>query len=317
MYALGRTDPALAAELGRLAGLNAEPQPLTSQEVEQLVSEVMTRGDAERGEAIFRRADLNCLKCHAVAGAGGDVGPDLSAVGSSSPVDYLIHSVLLPDQAIKEEFRTLVVLTADGQVFQGIVADRDENRIVLKEATGERRVIPTAEIEDQKEGGSLMPKGLTNITTHGELVDLVRFLSELGKPGPYAIRATPTIQRWRVLTTVPEGLSRSAPDAATFLSQVLGAPEGLWAPAYARVSGALPLDELTATTRGPVLYRAGLRRRHGLRPGHLPPRFRLRDPGLGGRSAGPRPRLVHHPARRRPPHADAPRRQPRRVRRGR
>ena len=104
-----------------------------------------------------------------------------------------------PDQSIKEQYNTLVVLTTDGQVFQGIVADKDDQRIVLKEATGATRVVPANSIEDQKAGGSLMPKGLANLMTRAEFVDLVRFLSELGKPGPYAIRATPAIQRWRVL----------------------------------------------------------------------------------------------------------------------
>ena len=33
-----------------------------------------------------------------------------------------------------------------------------------------------------------MPKGLANLMTRAEFLDLVRFLSELGKPGPYAIR---------------------------------------------------------------------------------------------------------------------------------
>jgi putative heme-binding domain-containing protein len=87
---------------------------------------------------------------------------------------------MLPDQAIKEEFHTLVVQTAEGQVFQGIVADRDDKRIVLKEATGALRTVPAADVEATKEGGSLMPKGLVNFLTRAELVDLVRFLSELG-----------------------------------------------------------------------------------------------------------------------------------------
>ena len=79
------------------------------------------------------------------------------------------------------------------------MTDKDEQRIVLKEATGATRVVPVASIEDQKAGGSLMPKGLANLMTHAEFVDLVRFLSELGKPGPYAIRPVPAIQRWRGL----------------------------------------------------------------------------------------------------------------------
>ena len=96
-----------------------------------------------------------------------------------------------------------MVLTADGQVYQGIVTDKDNRRVVLKESTGALRTVPVNSIEEQKAGGSLMPKGLVNLMTHAEFVDLVRFLSELGRPGPYAIRTTPTIQRWRVLKAVP------------------------------------------------------------------------------------------------------------------
>ena len=135
----------------------------------------------------------------------------MSAIGQTSPPDYIINSILDPDQSIKEQYHTLVVQTSDGQVFQGIVTDKDDQRIVLKDATGAPRVVPVASIEDQKPGGSLMPKGLANLMTHAEFVDLVRFLSELGKPGPYAIRTTPTIQRWRVLEAGPRGPRRVDP----------------------------------------------------------------------------------------------------------
>jgi putative heme-binding domain-containing protein len=256
-YALGRTDPALVDVLSRVAGLNAEVNPLTQPEMDRLIADVASKGSPERGEEVFRRADLNCTKCHALAGAGGGVGPDLSALGSSSPPDYIINSIFLPDQAIKEEFHTLVVLTTEGQVFQGIVVDKDDKRIVLREATGDQRVIPAADVEDQKEGGSLMPKGLANFMTRDELADLVRFLSELGKPGPYAIHTTPTVQRWRVLTAVPDGPAGSVPDADAFRSEVLGADAGRWLPAYAKVSGELPASPLSSTAGGPVLYLQG------------------------------------------------------------
>jgi putative heme-binding domain-containing protein len=98
---------------------------------------------------VFRRAELNCVGCHAIGGAGGAIGPELSAIGQGNPVDYLVNSVLVPDQIIKEQYQTLVVLTVDGQVFQGIVADRDDTKVVLREATGELRTVPTADIEDQ------------------------------------------------------------------------------------------------------------------------------------------------------------------------
>ena len=257
VYALGHADAALVATLSRAAGLSAQTKPLTPAELNQLVAEVAAHGDPARGESIFRRADLNCMSCHSLSKAGGEVGPDLSAVGQTSPADYIINSILNPDQSIKEQYHTLVVLTSDGQVFQGIVTDKDDHRIVLKEAAGTPRVVPVASIEDQKPGGSLMPKGLANLMTHAEFVDLVRFLSELGKPGPYAIRTTPTLQRWRVLKPTPPALAASIPDKEMIRDQILKAAPGGWATAYAKVAGSLPVDELMSQSGGPILYVQG------------------------------------------------------------
>ena len=247
IYALGRSDESLVAILSKSAGLQAEASLPTKEQMDALVAEVASKGNADRGEAIFRRAELNCMKCHAVSGAGGGVGPELSALGLSSPADYVIYSILIPDQAIKEEYQTRTVLTDDGRVLQGIVVEEDDKRLVLKDATGEIRVIPVASIEDSKKGGSLMPKGLANMLTRAEFVDLVRFLSELGKPGPYAIRATPTIQRWRILKTSPDDVAG-----------VLQADPGQWVPAYAKVAGDLPISsDLVAATSEKVAYVQG------------------------------------------------------------
>ena len=241
----------------RAAGISTDVKPPTPAELSTWIAEVATKGDPARGEAVFRRTDLNCMTCHAVSKAGGDVGPDLSPIGQTSPPDYIILSILVPDQSIKEQYQTLVVLTNDGQVYQGIVTDKDNQRIVLKEATGALRVVPVSSIEDQKTGGSLMPKGLFSLMTHAEFIDLVRFLSELGRPGPYAIRTTPSIQRWRVLKEVPSELANAVPLPETLREQVLAATSDRWTTAYARVSGSLPLEELAAANPGKVLYLQG------------------------------------------------------------
>jgi putative heme-binding domain-containing protein len=246
LYALGSSNAPLVDALSKAAKISGDVKPPSKEEVERLLADVAAKGDPVRGEGVFRRADLNCMKCHAVAGAAGGVGPELSAVGSSSPVDYLINSIMVPDQAIKEEFVTKVVQTADGRVFQGIVADKDDKRLVLREATGELRTIPADEIDATKDGGSLMPKGLVNFVTRAEFVDLLRFLSELGKPGLYAIHTTPTVQRWRLLKPVP-----ATPDEA------LKADAAHWLPVYALVPGTLPLDEFAAQAGGPAIYLRG------------------------------------------------------------
>ncbi len=250
VYSHGRSDPSLASALGKAAGIAADVKPPSPEELVAWVAEVAKKGDPRRGEAVFRRVDLNCVNCHSLAKAGGEIGPDLSAIGMSSPVDYIIRSILTPDESIKEQFHTLVVLTGEGQVYQGIVADKDDQRIVLKEASGQTRSVPVASIEEQKEGGSLMPKGLANLMTRGEFLDLVRFLSELGKPGPYAIRTTPTFQRYRALKPIP------GDDEVEFRSRVMDAPDDQWTPAYAKVDGSLPLDEIKSPPGKPLYLRA-------------------------------------------------------------
>ena len=195
MYLAGRSDAPLVDVLSKAAGIDAEKAPPTPEELVKLSAEVLATGDPQRGEAIFRRGDLGCLKCHSISGAGGDVGPDLSPVGATSPVDYVITSILHPDLSIKESFLTRNFITTDGMIHQGIVVDRDDKRVIIKDATGKRVTIPSADIEEESEGRSLMPKGLASFLTQPEFFDLVRFVGELGKPGPYAVRSQPTIQR--------------------------------------------------------------------------------------------------------------------------
>jgi hypothetical protein len=96
-----------------------------------------------------------------------------------------------------------------------------------------------------------------NLMTRAEFVDLVHFLSELGKPGPYAIRSTPTLQRWRVLKAAPDGLLADVPSRELLRSQVLDAPPERWISAYAKVDGTLPLNEPPVGTAGKTVYLQG------------------------------------------------------------
>jgi len=255
MYSVGRSDPALSRALERVAGIEGDIEPPDAQELAAMIKAVESDGDPAHGESVFRRTDLSCLKCHSVSKAGGQVGPDLSALGSSSPIDYIIKSIFDPDAQIKEAFATRVVLTVDGLTVQGIFADSTDEQLVLKDANGKLHAIPLADIEEEIEGKSLMPKGLVKFMTESELIDLVSFLSQLGRPGEYAIRDTPRMQRWRVLSEPGPELVAGVPNEAIFEDQVLHAD--MWAPAYARVGGVLPIDDLRTAATSDVLYLRG------------------------------------------------------------
>lgn len=244
MYSVGRSDAELSEVLSKAAGVAADPPPPTPEEVAKLVQEVTDKGDAARGELIFRRSELSCLRCHSLNRAGGQVGPELGAVGGSSPLDYIVNSVLNPNLAVKEQYVTRVFETSDGKVLTGIVIDRDESRVRIRDSQSKVLVIPTADIDDEVEGRSIMPNGLTKFLTHAELLDLIKFVSELGKPGTYAVRTAPIIQRWQVLAAPPAELTGDVPHLEHIRQHVLAAPPEAWTSAYAMFNGDLPLSEL-------------------------------------------------------------------------
>lgn len=244
MYSVGRSDAGLSGVLSEAAGIASDPPPPTQEEVAKLAEEVVAKGDAVRGELVFRRGELSCMRCHGLNRGGGQIGPDLSAVGGSSPVDYIANSILNPNLAVKEQYVTKIFILSSGKILTGVVIDRDDNRVLIRDSQGNTVTIPTADIDDEAEGKSMMPQGLTKFLTHDEVLDLTKFISELGKPGPYGLRQVPSIQRWRVLTNPPTELTAEVPHLEHIRGLVLNSQPDQWSSAYAMFSGSLPLGEL-------------------------------------------------------------------------
>jgi putative heme-binding domain-containing protein len=255
----GREAPALTDALTIAGKLKFGAKALTDAEMKVMVADVQKSGDAARGEAIFRRKDQLCMKCHAIAGSGGQVGPDLSSVGASAPVDYLIDSVLLPNKSVKENYHAMLVTTQQGLSYTGIKVQESPVMLVLRTADDKEISIPIKDIDERKMGGSLMPDGLTDVLTRGEFVDLIRFLSELGKVGSYSVSKARLVRRWQALTAAPNIGAAAFDD-----------PSLRWDSVYSTVAGLLPLGDLPrleggttavvrcqveASTPGPVVLR--------------------------------------------------------------
>ena len=182
--------------------------------------------------------------------------------------------------------------TADGRVLTGLKVRQTDAELVLRDAEDREVAIPADAIEEQKPGGSLMPAGLTDAMTRAELVDLVRFLSELGKLGPYAVspqaRLGPPLAGPGPARRRPRaGPTRSTPWRPT--------PRLAWSPAYSKVSGELPADALPRSPRSPPPGRPG------------PGRGRGDHPRQGPAPPGPAPRDRRRLARRPPVRARSPR----------
>ncbi len=236
----GRNEPDLVLALASAASLSDDSHQLTPAELQSLVAQVQ-KGDPARGEIIYRRKELGCSTCHSIGGAGGKVGPDLTSVGASAPVDYLIDSVLTPNKTVKEGYHSIQVETADGEAYSGILVRENADELVLRDATNREISIPTKDIENRRIGGSLMPAGLADILSPQDRIDLFRFLSELGKPGAYDATRGNVARLWK-LQAVETAKAQFGDD--TVVQSDLNDPK--WSPAATLINGALLQDQLAA-----------------------------------------------------------------------
>ncbi len=231
----------LIAAVQSAGGLGEAAWKLTPELVAELTKDVQTKGDPARGEAIYRLTANQCLKCHAIGGAGGVVGPDMVSLGATAQIDYLLESLIAPAAKVKENFHSKVVLDQDGQITSGIVVRDTPQDLVLRDAEDKVVTIAKDNIQSVKDGRSLMPDGLVDTLTRQELVDLTAFLSQLGKVGGnYTISPQKLVRRWQVLQYGNEAnrkLNRTSFDTAASDDA-----DFVWASAYSRVAGDLPLD---------------------------------------------------------------------------
>ncbi|MFP6656769.1 MAG: sorbosone dehydrogenase, partial [Pirellulales bacterium] len=151
-----------------------------------------------------------------------------------------------PNKKIKENFHSLVVETNGGRLLTGINIGRTNRHLILRDAENREMRIPLTEIAEEENGASLMPAGLVDSLTRGELTDLVAFLSQLGKEGPFSIGQRRWVRHWEVVAATEENLDyvrRTGVSAAADSSESLA-----WAKTYSLVSGNVPLAGVPVLT---------------------------------------------------------------------
>ncbi|MDG1151298.1 MAG: hypothetical protein P8N70_13250 [Akkermansiaceae bacterium] len=200
----GRPPKDLMAALQLSGKLKPMSQQPSSADMAKLIERVRTEGDPHRGETVYRRADLQCIACHAIGGVGSPIGPDLVSIGASAPVDYLITSLLNPNDKIKEGYHTTLVSEKNGNAHTGGMVSESDTEVVLRDYAGQMNRIARSDIKNITISPvSMMPPGLTTGLREDQFIDLVRFLSELGKDGDFKVSAKPIIRDYLILQPHP------------------------------------------------------------------------------------------------------------------
>ncbi len=175
---LASSDGAIQKEAGKYfklpAGSNAAPLPPISQLVK-------ISGNREAGKKLFETT-ANCAKCHKVRGAGKDVGPDLSEIGSKLSREAMFVSILDPSAGISHNYETYLLELTSGNVLSGVLVSQTADLVVIKTREAIEKSIARADIElMQKSEVSLMPADLVKTLTKNTLADIVEYLVSLKK----------------------------------------------------------------------------------------------------------------------------------------
>jgi len=138
-------------------------------------------GDAARGRDIFRgKGELECLRCHVVAGEGGVVGPALDAVGQRNSRFALVESICDPNRTFAPGYQGTLVFPTDGTApIEGLVIEDTPERLVVRKADGAQVEFARAEIEGTKPGQSSMPANLVDHLSREEMRDLIEYLATM------------------------------------------------------------------------------------------------------------------------------------------
>ena len=135
-------------------------------------------GDARAGQVVYSGKG-GCSGCHSIGGEGGSLGPDLTSVGRSRGLGYLLESLVNPAADVAVPYRAVQLTTKSGQSIGGIRLNEDDVSIQLRDSNDTLRSFYKADLTGiRRDQPSLMPAYEKSLNKK-ELEDLVAYLSSL------------------------------------------------------------------------------------------------------------------------------------------
>ena len=144
-------------------------------------AEAPAPGDVAAGENFFFGKG-NCAGCHTVAGRGGWIGGDLSALGKRRSLSEIESILKDPSRRITPGNEVATVHLRDGASLRGLVKNESTFDLQLQELDGKLHLLERDEIAAvDREKNSLMPPVAAS---DAELRDLLAYLSRLDGSAP-------------------------------------------------------------------------------------------------------------------------------------
>jgi putative membrane-bound dehydrogenase-like protein len=179
-----QTYPASASKLAKGARLakTLDTPPLLSTEQALALDTQFTKltALAAKGDpAAGKPYAALCLACHQIGNAGGQIGPNLSGVGSMG-LEAILRNILTPNAAMEPGYRIYRVELKNGDLIDAFFVSEDKDAIVIRQPGAPDRRLPKADVtRTQFIRRSLMPEGLLTPLPDQTTADLLAYLMTL------------------------------------------------------------------------------------------------------------------------------------------
>jgi putative heme-binding domain-containing protein len=169
---LAKTHPDLAVKLGNVDGVDVAAWD------KRLGGVDWSQGEAGRGRGVFVRA--SCSSCHSGSQA---LGPDLQGVAGRFSRADLFTAILQPSKDVSPRYRTTLIATAEGKVYQGLIIYEATGSLILQTGPETTVRLTDRQISERRvTATSLMPVGLLDRLSDRDIADLYAYLKSLGAP---------------------------------------------------------------------------------------------------------------------------------------
>lgn len=129
-------------------------------------------GDVNRGRDLFAST---CAKCHIPRQGRPRIGADLSGINNKTK-EELLNSIMNPSAAIEARFVNYIVITKDGRIEDGILANETPGAVTLRNADRDVIILRKNISEIRASTISLMPEGYEKTLSKQQIADIIAYL---------------------------------------------------------------------------------------------------------------------------------------------
>jgi putative membrane-bound dehydrogenase-like protein len=169
--------PALRAAAAQTVENLSRPPSDIEQHVDKVLGQLVP-GDPIRGLQLFRSNKTACSGCHRLGYVGGEIGPNLTKIGSTRTRRALLEAILFPSSRLEQSYQPTKILTHDGQVYNGLITKHLSPEQFELQLTADKSLVLSTDDVAQQEASqvSIMPSGVADLLTIEELSDLMAIL---------------------------------------------------------------------------------------------------------------------------------------------